>query len=115
MKAAVTGAAIADVLASGGVQMIRIDRPEQAGPLRELAARIGGTAVPMDITQVMTTIGTLNELGPLDVFVHNAGITRDRTIADETDRCAPRGRASGRRRRRGSRTTGEVPRGVRVP
>jgi 3-oxoacyl-[acyl-carrier protein] reductase len=36
----------------------------------------------MDITQSKTAIGTLSELaGSLDVFVHNAGITRDRTIA----------------------------------
>jgi 3-oxoacyl-[acyl-carrier protein] reductase len=84
-KAAVTGAArgigaaIAEVLASGGAEVFCIDR---AGPLRELADRIGGTAVPMDITQDKTTVATLSDLaGPLDVFVHNAGITRDRTIA----------------------------------
>jgi 3-oxoacyl-[acyl-carrier protein] reductase len=86
-KAAVTGAArgigaaIAGVLAVGGAEVICIDLPAQAGPLGELADRIGGTAIPLDITQTMTTIDSLKEHGPLDVFVHNAGITRDRTIA----------------------------------
>jgi 3-oxoacyl-[acyl-carrier protein] reductase len=76
------GAAIAEVLAFGGAQVFCIDLPAQAGPLGELTDRIGGTAVPMDITQSKTAIGTLSELaGSLDVFVHNAGITRDRTIA----------------------------------
>jgi 3-oxoacyl-[acyl-carrier protein] reductase len=86
-KAAVTGAArgigaaIADVLAAGGAEVICVDLPAEAGPLGELADRIGGTAVPVDITHTMTTIDSLKEHGPLDVFVHNAGITRDRTIA----------------------------------
>jgi 3-oxoacyl-[acyl-carrier protein] reductase len=86
-KAAVTGAArgigaaIAEVLAAGGAEVICIDLPAQAGPLGELADRIGGTAVPLDITQTLTTIDSLSGHGPLDVFVHNAGITRDRTIA----------------------------------
>jgi 3-oxoacyl-[acyl-carrier protein] reductase len=86
-KAAVTGAArgigaaIAGVLAAAGAQVICIDLPAQAGPLGELADRIGGTAVPLDITDVITTTRTLSGMGPLDAFVHNAGITRDRTIA----------------------------------
>jgi 3-oxoacyl-[acyl-carrier protein] reductase len=59
-----------------------IDLPGQAGPLGQLADRIGGTAVPLDITHTKTAVSTLSELaGSLDVFVHNAGITRDRTIA----------------------------------
>jgi 3-oxoacyl-[acyl-carrier protein] reductase len=86
-KAAVTGAArgigaaIAGVLAAAGAQVICVDLPAQAGPLGELADRIGGTAVPLDITDVITTTRTLSGMGPLDAFVHNAGITRDRTIA----------------------------------
>ena len=91
-KAAVTGAArgigaaIAEVLARDGAQVICMDLPGQTGPLGEVADRIGGTAVPLDVTDDVTARRVLAGLGPLDVFVHNAGITRDRTIAAMSQR-----------------------------
>jgi len=89
--AAVTGAArgigavIAELLARDGAHVLCLDLPAQAGPLAELAARIGGTALPVDITapdapgQIAEKLRA--ESGGVDVFVHNAGVTRDRTIA----------------------------------
>jgi 3-oxoacyl-[acyl-carrier protein] reductase len=89
--AAVTGAArgigavIAEILARDGAHVLCLDLPGQAGPLSELAGRIGGTALPVDITapgaprEIAARLRA--ESGGVDVFVHNAGVTRDRTIA----------------------------------
>jgi 3-oxoacyl-[acyl-carrier protein] reductase len=89
--AAVTGAArgigesIAATLARDGAEVICIDIPAAGANLSAVANRIGGTAVQLDITDAgaPTTLAehVAERHGKLDVLVHNAGITRDRTIA----------------------------------
>ncbi|MGP3690906.1 3-oxoacyl-ACP reductase [Streptomyces sp. IBSNAI002] len=89
--AAVTGAArgigavVAEVLARDGATVVCLDLPSQEAGLARTAQRIGGTALPVDIT-AGDAPGRIRahlraEFGGVDVFVHNAGITRDRTLA----------------------------------
>jgi len=77
------GAAIANVLAAQGAHVIGIDIPAATDALDATMRQIGGTALAFDIAAPETPqqIATaLDELG-VDVFVHNAGITKDKTIA----------------------------------
>ncbi|MDT0266434.1 3-oxoacyl-ACP reductase [Streptomyces sp. DSM 44915] len=83
------GAAIAETLARDGARVLCLDTPAQAEPLAALADRLGGEAVPLDITAEDAGARLRERLaapadgagGGLDVLVHNAGITRDRTLA----------------------------------
>jgi 3-oxoacyl-[acyl-carrier protein] reductase len=88
--AAVTGAArgigesIAEVLASLGAEVVAIDIPAAGEALTAVANRIGGTSLDLDITGSQAP-GLVAEKfgerhGRVDVFVHNAGITKDKTI-----------------------------------
>src|SRR4051812_33484677 len=83
--AAVTGAsrgiglAIAEVLARDGADVILVDVPAQGEALAAAANRIGGAALQLDITSDRAP-GVLAERGA-HVVVHNAGITRDKTLA----------------------------------
>lgn len=77
------GAAIAHVLARQGARVHCLDVPGQAEHLRAVAAEIGGEAVTADVTDVQATgelARTLAAGGGVDIVVHNAGITRDRTL-----------------------------------
>jgi 3-oxoacyl-[acyl-carrier protein] reductase len=78
------GAAIADVLARDGAHVICLDVPAQGAELAETANRVRGTALQLDIT-ARHAPGTLvdhvrERHGGVDVVVHNAGITRDKTL-----------------------------------
>ncbi|MFL6143836.1 MAG: 3-oxoacyl-ACP reductase [Labedaea sp.] len=80
------GAAIAEVLARDGAQVVALDVPAQGADLSAVANRIRGTAMQLDITaldaatRLVEQVGTRH--GRLDVLVHNAGITRDRKLAN---------------------------------
>jgi 3-oxoacyl-[acyl-carrier protein] reductase len=73
------GAAIAEVLARDGADVICIDVPAQGEALAATANRIGGSAMQLDITSDRAP-GALAERDA-DIVVHNAGITRDKTLA----------------------------------
>jgi 3-oxoacyl-[acyl-carrier protein] reductase len=78
------GAAIAELLARDGAQVLCLDLPAEAARLDEVAGRIGGTAMTIDVTAPgapAAIADRLRTLGGVDVFVHNAGITRDRSLA----------------------------------
>lgn len=79
------GAATAGALAAEGAHVLCVDRPEDADGLRDIATRVGGSALPLDITapDAADTLATrlLEGHGGADVLVHNAGITRDKTLA----------------------------------
>jgi 3-oxoacyl-[acyl-carrier protein] reductase len=73
------GAAIAEVLARDGADAILVDVPAQGEDLTAMANRLGGSALQLDITSDRAP-GVLAERGA-DIVVHNAGITRDKTLA----------------------------------
>jgi 3-oxoacyl-[acyl-carrier protein] reductase len=73
------GAAIAEVLARDGADVVLVDVPAQGEDLAATANRLGGTALQLDITSDRAP-GVLAERGA-DIVVHNAGITRDKTLA----------------------------------
>ncbi len=88
--ALVTGAArgigrlIAETLARDGAHVVALDVPAQRDQLADVAAQIGGSTLPLDITasDAPKLIGDHLEQqhGGVDVVVHNAGVTRDKTI-----------------------------------
>ena len=78
------GAAIARTLARDGATVVGLDVPALSEDLEEVVGAIGGTAIEADITaaDAPTQIGEALKAqhGGVDVVVHNAGITRDKTI-----------------------------------
>ncbi len=80
------GAAIADTLARDGARVLAVDVPAAGDALATVANRTGGTALQLDITAPDATdrlLGHLRErYGRVDVVVHNAGITRDKLLAN---------------------------------
>ncbi|HMJ01860.1 MAG TPA: 3-oxoacyl-ACP reductase, partial [Conexibacter sp.] len=78
------GAAIATTLARDGAHVVGLDVPALADDLQAVADGIGGSALPADITDPDAPRAIAKHLrkqhGGVDVVVHNAGITRDRTL-----------------------------------
>jgi 3-oxoacyl-[acyl-carrier protein] reductase len=79
------GAAIAEVLARDGAHVVCVDIPAQGQDLAAVANAVGGSALGLDITAADAPAALAAHLherhGTVDVVVHNAGITRDRTLA----------------------------------
>ena len=81
------GAAIANALADEGAHVIGIDIPAAREALEATIRPLSGTALAFDITAPETPAqiaAALDELG-VDIVVHNAGITKDKTIARMTE------------------------------
>ena len=80
------GAAIAQTLARDGAQVVVVDVPAQGAALAEVANRVDGTAFQVDITSKDAPAHLAGYLkdrhGGADIFVHNAGITRDRSLVN---------------------------------
>jgi 3-oxoacyl-[acyl-carrier protein] reductase len=76
------GAAIAETLALDGASVVGLDVPQAAEDLGRVTAAIDGDAIELDITapEAPERIAERFAAG-VDVVVHNAGVTRDRTIA----------------------------------
>jgi len=83
------GHATALRLAEEGATVICVDVPGAKQALDALAAQLGGVSVPLDITapeapaQLVDLIS--GQYGGIDVLVHNAGITRDKMLANMTE------------------------------
>ena len=82
------GEAIATTLARDGAQVVCLDMPAAGEVLAAVANRIGGSALQCDITtadapQRIAEAASLRR--GVDVVVHNAGITRDRTLGRMSD------------------------------
>ncbi|MFI6071974.1 3-oxoacyl-ACP reductase [Actinoplanes sp. NPDC051343] len=76
------GAAIARVLARDGADVIALDVPAAGDALAGVANDVRGRALQLDLTASDAGERLAAYLGDgVDIIVHNAGITRDRTIA----------------------------------
>jgi 3-oxoacyl-[acyl-carrier protein] reductase len=87
-RALVTGAsrgigeAIATTLHRDGAELVLLDVPALAEDLTKVAARLEAQTIELDITADDAPARIAGALGEgIDVVVHNAGVTRDRTIA----------------------------------
>jgi 3-oxoacyl-[acyl-carrier protein] reductase len=80
------GAAIAEVLARDGAHVVALDIPAQGEELSRVANRVGGAALQLDITSPGAPAELVTYLrerhGGVDIVVHNAGITRDKRLAN---------------------------------
>ncbi|MEU3452644.1 3-oxoacyl-ACP reductase [Micromonospora sp. NPDC006766] len=78
------GAALARVLARDGARVVALDVPAAGDALAAVVNEIGGSAVQLDLTAPDAPTRLAEHLatrhGRVDVVVHNAGITRDKTL-----------------------------------
>ncbi|WP_371791102.1 3-oxoacyl-ACP reductase [Streptomyces sp. NBC_01471] len=77
------GASVAATLTRDGAKVVCLDVPQSRAELARTAESLGGTALPLDIT-VPDAADRIAAALPdgLDILVHNAGITRDRRLAN---------------------------------
>ncbi|PQZ93925.1 3-oxoacyl-ACP reductase [Arthrobacter sp. MYb227] len=80
------GAAIAATLFRDGATVVVVDVPAAGDALAKVANQVAGTALQLDITRVdagaVIIDHALARHGKLDIVVHNAGITRDKLLAN---------------------------------
>ncbi|NHC03956.1 3-oxoacyl-ACP reductase [Acinetobacter sp. 187] len=79
------GEAIAHVLSRDGAHVICLDVPQQQADLDRVASAIGGSTLAIDITAADAgekIKAAAAQKGGLDIIIHNAGITRDKTLAN---------------------------------
>jgi 3-oxoacyl-[acyl-carrier protein] reductase len=80
------GAAIVRRLSADGARVLLVDVPAAGEALTEVANEVGGVALQLDITRQdagrRIAEAASARLGPIDVLVHNAGITRDKLLAN---------------------------------
>lgn len=82
------GRATAMRLALDGAKVVVLDRPAENEALATLAREIGGVPLGVDITaeDAPTVIADkLTELGGVFAVIHNAGVTRDKTLGRMDD------------------------------
>ncbi|HKG64730.1 MAG TPA: 3-oxoacyl-ACP reductase [Solirubrobacteraceae bacterium] len=79
------GAAIARTLARDGATIVGVDVPAQGEELAEVVNEVGGSSLLLDITEEDAPARLAEQLkerhGGADAVIHNAGVTRDRTVA----------------------------------
>lgn len=78
------GEAIARVLAREGAHVICLDIPQQQADLQKVASEISGSVLTVDITSEdagKEIAEAAQKRGGLDAVIHNAGVTRDKTLA----------------------------------
>jgi len=80
------GEAIAGVLHRDGATVIGVDVPQAASDLKGVMDRVGGESLTLDITAKDAPQRIARHVkekhGGVDVVVHNAGITRDKKLAN---------------------------------
>ncbi len=76
------GEAIATTLRRDGAELVLLDVPALSADLKAVAQRLEAETIELDITAEDAPAQIAERLsGGVDVVVHNAGVTRDRTIA----------------------------------
>src|SRR5699024_11146378 len=81
------GATIAEVFARDGATVVAIDVPGASEALEKTASRVGGTALALDVTaddavEQITAHLKEHHGGKAHILVNNAGITRDKLLAN---------------------------------
>jgi 3-oxoacyl-[acyl-carrier protein] reductase len=80
------GAAIATVLARDGATVMVADLPAAGESLAKVANKIGGTSLQLDIAAPDSAEKLIEYVterhGGVDIVIHNAGITRDKLLAN---------------------------------
>lgn len=80
------GAATAKRLAAEGAQVVCLDLPSDQAELDATVKQFGGTAFAQNITDAdapRKIADFMNEkFGGVDIVIHNAGVTRDKTLAN---------------------------------
>lgn len=83
------GAATAKRLAAEGAHVVCLDIPQDETTLNETVAEFDGTALPLDITDDKAPREIVDffnsKFGGVDIVVHNAGVTRDKTLGNMPD------------------------------
>src|SRR5215212_9868606 len=78
------GESIAHTLARDGAHVVCLDVPDQGEALVDVANDVGGSALQLDISSEDAPAALAEHLrerhGGVDVVVHNAGVTRDKTL-----------------------------------
>ena len=76
------GEATVRLLAQEGAQVVCLDRPADDAPTSQVAREIGGSVILVDVTDPAAPQKITAQLDHVDIVVHNAGITRDKTLAN---------------------------------
>jgi len=79
------GLAIAQTLSRDGATVIGVDLPAARQELQQQMQSLKGHALALDITEADTPqlIATfIEQLGGVDLLIHNAGLTRDKTLGN---------------------------------
>lgn len=79
------GAATAELMAAEGAHVVCLDRPGDAKLCSQVAHKVGGSTLLADVSDPDAPSTIAKELaerfGGVDIVVHNAGVTRDKTLA----------------------------------
>ncbi len=79
------GAATAKLLADEGAHVVCLDRPQDDGLVSRVAREIGGSVLLADVSDPDSPAAIARQLnqehGGVDIVIHNAGVTRDKTLA----------------------------------
>ena len=79
------GKATAKLLAAEGAHVVCLDRPQDDELCSKVAHEIGGSVLLADVSDPESPARIAKELqerfGKVDIVVHNAGVTRDKTLA----------------------------------
>jgi len=80
------GASIANVLSRDGAHVVGLDIEPMAADLDKVMGEIGGSSLALDITAGDASERIADHLhaehGGVDVVIHNAGVTRDKTLGN---------------------------------
>jgi 3-oxoacyl-[acyl-carrier protein] reductase len=83
------GASVAEVLARDGAHVVGVDVPAMGSKLERTTSGLGGSSLTVDITDADAPASIANHLlerhGGVDIVIHNAGITRDKTLGRMTE------------------------------
>jgi 3-oxoacyl-[acyl-carrier protein] reductase len=78
------GESIAEVLARDGAHVVGVDVPAQERELEQVTSRLRGSSLTVDITEddapARIASHLLEHHGGVDIAIHNAGVTRDKTL-----------------------------------